>query len=124
MKKVLLPVDGSAAAVEAALYLVHFVEEHGAVEIHVLNVQACPLEWQSREMEQEAIDSHRAVEAHLAMNPVLHALNKKGIVHQTHVKLGDAAETAVALAAELGCDHIVMGTRGLHCVTIAAVIGE
>lgn len=117
MRKVLLPVDGSDSAFQAALYLIDFIQKHGPVEVHVVNVQPKPQEWQTHGMEKEAIREHLAVEAHLAMKSVLHALNEAGIASQTHVKLGDTAETLVALAEELGCDHIVMGTRGLGAIS-------
>lgn len=117
MRKVLLPVDGSDSAFQAALYLTDFVRQHGPVEVHVVNVQPKPLEWQTHGMEKEAINDHLAVDAHLALKPVLHVLNEAEIAYQTHVKLGDPAETLVALADELGCDHIVMGTRGLGAIS-------
>jgi len=117
MRKVLLPVDGSDSAFQAALYLAEHVRQHGPVEVHVANVQPKPIEWQTHGMEKEAINNHLEVDAHLAMKAVLHVLNEEQIPHQTHVKLGDPAETLVALAEELGCDHIVMGTRGLGAVS-------
>ncbi len=117
MRKVLLPVDGSDPAFQAALYLIDFARRHGPIEVHVVNVQPKPVEWQTHGMEKQAIDDHLAVDAHLAMKAVLHALNEGEITYQTHVKLGDPAETLVALADELGCDHIVMGTRGLGAIS-------
>ena len=113
MRKVLLPVDGSDSAFQAALYLVEFVRQHGPVEVHVVNVQPKPVEWQTRGMEKDAINDHLAVAADLTMKPILQVLKEEKIPYQTQVKLGDPAEILAALAEELGCDHIVMGTRGL-----------
>ncbi|MBI4742026.1 MAG: universal stress protein, partial [Betaproteobacteria bacterium] len=79
----------------------------------LVNVQPKPQEWQTHGMEPEAIESHLAVHAHGALKPVQHLLNEAGIAYHTYLKLGEAAETVAALADELGCDHIVMGTRGL-----------
>lgn len=117
MRKVLLPVDGSESAFQAALYLVEFVQRYGSVEVHVVNVQPRPVEWQTHGLEKEAINEHLAVDAHLALKPVLHILDESAITYQTHIKLGDPAETTVALAEEMGCDHIVIGTRGLGAIT-------
>ena len=113
MRKVLLPVDGSDSAFQAALYLVEFVRQHGPIEVHVVNVQPKPVEWQTRGMEKDAINDHLAVAADLTMKPILQVLKEEKIPYQTQVKLGDPAEILAALAEELGCDHIVMGTRGL-----------
>lgn len=117
MRKVLLPVDGSDSAFQAALYVIDFVQKHGPIEVHVVNVQPKPQEWQTHGMEKEAISDHLAVDAHLALKPILHVLNKKNITCQTYIKLGDPAETLAALADELGCDHIIMGTRGLGAIS-------
>ncbi len=116
MRNVLVPVDGSDAAFQAVLYLIDFIGQHGSVEVHVVNVQPKPVEWQTHGMEKEAIDAHLATDAHLVLKPVLHALNEAEIDCRQHVKLGDVAETVVALANELGCDTIVMGTRGLGAI--------
>jgi nucleotide-binding universal stress UspA family protein len=117
MRSVLLPVDGSDSAFNAARYVIDFIKKHRAVEVHVVNVQPKPLEWQTHEIEKAAVDAHLAIEAHISMKPVLHALDEEGIAHQTHIELGDVAETVVTLAEKLGCDHIVMGTRGLGVIS-------
>lgn len=117
MRKVLLPVDGSDSAFQATLYVMDFVQKHGPLEVHVVNVQPKPLEWQTRGTDKEVINDPQAIEAHMVMKPILHALNEEEIAHQTHIKLGDPAEVLAALADELGCDHIVMGTRGLGAIS-------
>jgi nucleotide-binding universal stress UspA family protein len=117
MHKVLLPVDGSRSAFEAALYLVHFVRQHGPIEVHVTNVQPRSLGWSSQSEDAGNVVGPQAIDAHLALKSVLHALSEAGIAYQTHLKLGDPATTLVALANELGCDHIVMGTRGLGAIS-------
>lgn len=113
MRNVLLPVDGSAHAFEAALYLIDFVKTHGSIQVHVVNIEPAPHAWQTRGMEAEAIQEHLNIRAHTAMSSTLHALNEAGIPHRFHVRMGDPAEAIIALAEELGCDTIVMGTRGL-----------
>ncbi|MFZ2973121.1 MAG: universal stress protein [Ferribacterium limneticum] len=113
MRSVLLPVDGSKHAFAAALYVIEFAKLHGPLEVHVVNVEPAPVAWQTHGMEEEAIQSHLTARAHIALKPVLNALNEAGIGHKTYVRQGDIAEIVVGLAEELGCDSIVMGTRGL-----------
>lgn len=117
MRNVLLPVDGSEHAYQAAQFVVDFIGQHGPVGVHVLNVEPKPLEWQTHGMEPEAIDAHLAARAHLAMKPVLHLFNESGIACDSHVKQGEVAEAVVMLADELACDTIVMGTRGLGAIS-------
>lgn len=123
MRKVLLPVDGSDSAFQAALYLIDFVQKHGPLEIHVVNVQPRPMEWQTHGKENEEINEHQAIAAHLVLKPILHALNEEEIAYQTHIKLGVPAEILAALADKLGCDHIIMGTRGLSAIS-SVVLGS
>jgi nucleotide-binding universal stress UspA family protein len=103
MRNILLAVDGSEPSFRAALFLIRFIREHGPADIHVVTVEAKPLCHTGRD----------AILAHTKMKPVLHALNEEGIAYQSHVKVGKVARTLVSLADELGCDTILMGTRGL-----------
>lgn len=123
MHTVLLPVDGSRHAFAAVLYLIEFVKSHGPIEVHVLNVEPEPVPWQTHGMEAEVIKDQLSARAHIAMKAVLHAFNEAGVRHQSHVRQGDVAETIVALAGELGCDTIVMGTRGLGGL-VAVTLGS
>ena len=113
MRKVLLPVDGSKHSFAAARYLINFIKIHGPLEVHVANIEPEPLKEQAHSLEPEAIEARLAARANMAMNSVRHALEQAGIAHHVHVRLGDTARSIVALASELGCDSIVMGTRGL-----------
>lgn len=117
MRRILLLVDGSEQAYRSAQFVADFVKQHGSLEIHVVNVEPAPLEWQTHGMETEAIKGHLAARAHLAMNPVLDLFKEAGIACHTHIKQGEVAETVVTLADELGCDAVVMGTRGLGAIS-------
>jgi len=107
MHNVLLPVDGSRHAFEAALYLIDFAKLHGSIDVHVVNVEPAPLRWQSG-----APQDQLTARAHIALKPVLHLFHESGMPHHWHVKLGDTAQTIVALANDFHCDTIVMGARG------------
>lgn len=113
MKKVLLPVDGSQSSFDAALYLIEVAKERGPLFVHVVNVQPEPMLSQPTQTGQEGGDQPFSAEAYTALKSALHVLQEAQIAHQMHIRHGDTAEIVVALATELGCDHIVMGTRGL-----------
>lgn len=113
MRKVLLPTDGSPHAFEAACFLIGLHRQIADLEVHVVAVEPKPLEWQTHGMTPAVIHGHLSTRALLAMQPVQHALSEAGVTHHVHVRQGEAAESIVALCAELGCDTIVMGTRGL-----------
>jgi nucleotide-binding universal stress UspA family protein len=117
MRNVLLPIDGSDSAFQATRYVIDFIKQHGPLVVHVVNIQPKPLGWQTHGMEPEVINDHLSVEAHIALKPVLQMLHEEGIACRTHVKLGDTGEALLALADELGCDHIIMGSRGLGAIS-------
>lgn len=116
MRKVLVAVDGSEHSDQAVRYLVDFVREHVPVEIHVANVEPEPVAWQTHGMEEKAIDAHLAACGHHAIKSAHEILKAAGTSHHTHLARGDTAEVIVALADKLGCDTIVMGTRGLGAI--------
>lgn len=117
MRKVLVPVDGSEHAMRAVHYVVDFVRQHGLVEVHLLNVQPAPVAWQTRGLEPEAIESQLRFRSRELTTAARTALAQAGIAHQSHFKLGEAAEAIVETAQALGCDAIVMATRGLGAIS-------
>lgn len=117
MRKVLLPVDGSEHSDRATHYLVEYIREHGATEVHLVNVQPSPEMWRTHGMAQDAIVSHLRSVADQAMKSAHHILKAAEIPHHVHVELGEPAETIAALAAKLNCDLVVMATRGLGAVS-------
>lgn len=107
MQTILLAVDQSASAFEATLYVVKFIKKYGPLVVHVAHVQSDPLPWQTEDKIQEAIEAHLSLESHTAL------LHDEQIPFEVHVRQGAAVETLVTMAEELGCDHIIMGSRGL-----------
>lgn len=117
MRRVLIPIDGSEHALQALHYLTEFVRDHGPVEVHLLNVEPAPLAWQTRGMEPEALESQLRFRGRELTKAAREMLDQAGIAHTSHLKLGDAAETIAETAQSLGCDAIVMGTRGLGAIS-------
>ncbi|WP_153111978.1 universal stress protein [Propionivibrio limicola] len=117
MRKILISVDGSEHSDQAARFAADFAKEHGPVEIHLVNVEPKPIPWQTRGMEPEAIHAHLKSLCHQTMTSAHDILKAAGVPCHTHAKIGDVAEEVVALADKLGCDSIVIGTRGLGAVS-------
>nr|WP_312486583.1 universal stress protein [Achromobacter ruhlandii] len=114
MKNVLIPVDGSANSLRAVHYMIDHVREHGACNLHLLNVQppivsGAVLAFVSHDMIQQYYED----EARTALADAKAVLDKAGIMYQSNLRVGNVAESIQAYAAEHQCDHIVMGSRGL-----------
>lgn len=117
MRKILLAVDGSEHSLNAVRFVVDFCRDHGTVDIHLINVQPAPEGWQTHGMEAEAIKAQLKARCHAVLETAQHALKAAGLTCQSHFREGDTAAVLVAEVAALGCDAIVMGTRGLGAVS-------
>ena len=113
MHKILLPVDGSTGSENAARYLIGFVRDVGAMEIHLLNVQARIEDWEVKRFLREDELSAMAKEYSQAVLASTRAiLDAAGIAYATHIEHGQVATTNARMTKTLGCDQVVMGSHG------------
>jgi nucleotide-binding universal stress UspA family protein len=98
---ILVPMDGSAAALRA---LRHVARSRRGRPLHVLVVNVQPGMPPSRHVTRAMIADYQATRE-LASRLKLDA--------EYYVRSGDAAREIADLARETGCQEIVMGTRGL-----------
>lgn len=116
MRKILVPVDASESAQHAARYAATLASDNPAVQLHVLNVQE-PLEVRAHAyLSQQEAKSIQAADAQHILQPVMELLDDAGVAYRADWRIGDIASTIAAYAEEIGCESIVMGTRGLGLV--------
>lgn len=118
MRNILIPFDGSDSARRALQYVIEAAsEQSGLKAVHLLNVQQEPVmfgEYVTVEMidqmTQGFLDKGAAV-----LKEASDRLAGVGLADKvsTHVVLGNVAEQVRDNVARLGCDTVVMGTRGL-----------
>lgn len=115
MKKVLVACDGSESSNHALEFVLDQPEAAQPAEIHLINVQEWPPVYSEymtpmliNQITESQMDRGRRI---LDAASARVAAAKRTC--QTHVLLGAVAQTIVDQAEKLGCDHIVMGTRGL-----------
>lgn len=116
MHKVLIPFDGSTHSKHALEYVIGLASNLARpLQVHLINVQASPVVY-SDYLAPDMIEGVRAglySEANRVLEEAVALLKSADIAHQTHVDLGNVAEQVKAAVSELGCDTVVMGTRGL-----------
>ncbi|CZT29773.1 universal stress protein [Pseudomonas syringae ICMP 11293] len=116
MHKVLVPFDGSEHAMRALGYVIELSGElTKSLEVHILNVQASPIDY-SLYLAPDMIDGVKAGltnEGKRVLADAVALLTAAGVSFQAHVDLGNVAEQVEAEVQRLGCDAVVMGTRGL-----------
>jgi nucleotide-binding universal stress UspA family protein len=111
--KILLPVDGSEGSLNAARHVAHIAAMVRDVEVHLLNVQPPGDDWMVRRMiKAEELAALEKDWGEAAIAPARSILEAAGVTCQSRMVQGEVAATIARLAQELGCDQIMMGTRG------------
>lgn len=116
MHTTLIAFDGSEHALRAVEHVVKLHREHGGIQVRLVNVEPAPVEWQTHGIEREATEAQLRARGEDKLEPARALLQKAGVPFETRVILGDPARAIVEAARDLGCDGIVMGTRGLGSV--------
>lgn len=112
--KILLPVDGSRSSANAARHVAGLAVLIQDLEVHLVNVQPLGDDWMTRRtLKAEELDRLEREWAETALAPARETLAAAGIACREHFTQGEVAQSIARLAGELGCDQIVMGTRGL-----------
>ena len=115
MQNVLVPFDGSESAKRAVQYLVEFSKAYPSIQVHLLNVQREPNLYGNYvpatmldDLRKGALNHAKTVNAEAA-----NVVQAAGIQHQVHEVVGDVVTEVVAAVKRLGCNTVVMGTRGM-----------
>ncbi len=117
MSKVLVPIDGSIHALHALDLVLKQRAEGHSQDVHLLNVQPQVLSGHARMyLKREMIDEYHQEEALKALKPAQDKLDQAGVPYVSAHLVGHIAETIDKYARTNGCDHIVMGTRGLGSI--------
>ncbi|MEW6172983.1 MAG: universal stress protein [Bacillota bacterium] len=119
---ILLATDGSDTSRKAAEFAADLAEGFSDPVITVITVITVPktyysrrLYWAAKERPSEAEEIKKLFmeEAQRIIKETTAILGRRAIKVNTVVREGDPAEEIVKCAGEIGCTHIVMGTRGL-----------
>lgn len=118
MDKVLIAVDGSEAALRAVSFVITQAAYHPHLQINLINVQEPPpaqVRFESGLTDQEWDVSHQQA-GRLALANAEQALDQAKRRFNSHVAIGQPVHEIVERARELGCNQIVMGTRGMSAL--------
>ncbi|HBB21295.1 universal stress protein [Stutzerimonas stutzeri] len=120
MRRLLVAYDGSDNSKRALQYVVDLARDTGmALQVHVVNVQHEPIiygEYVTSAMIDELNNSLMA-KSRSVLDEAAAMLQAAGLTCETHTQLGNVAEQINDAVKRLGCDTVVMGTRGLGSFT-------
>ena len=119
MLKILLATDGSEPSRRTVEKVIKLSARISApVEVHVLNVQESPVVYGAAEiyLPYEKAEALVREAGQKIADDAAETLRNAGLAPHAEVAVGEVAPTIVRRAGELGCDLIVMGTRGMSAV--------
>lgn len=115
--RVLVPVDGSAGASRAVAHAIDLVRFAGAVEVHIANMQPALTYVETLVAAPQVLAEYWSnVAGQEAVRPARSLLESAGVVPVVHLERGELPDAIEAIARRIGCDLIVMGTRGMGAV--------
>ena len=114
-RNILIPMDGSRAALRALEYAARRFRDSDNTCLLILNVQSrLP---SSRTVTKSMIAEYHERQSEGALAPARALVEKLGSVAQIYARLGDPATEIAAFAKRTHCAEIIMGTRGLGRVS-------
>lgn len=111
MTMILVPMDGSEAALRALDHAIRKAGRDG--EIRLLNVQPPIPSSVGDFVGGDTVRRYQEEEGAKALAEARARLDRAGVRYSSEVRLGQSAETVAEAAKDSGCDEIVMGSRGL-----------
>jgi nucleotide-binding universal stress UspA family protein len=116
MRNVLVAYDGSQPAKRALQYVIERARDTAnPIQVHVINAQHGAVvygDYVTASMIEE-INNGLLGEADKVLKEAAATLTAADVAHKTHAAIGNVAEQVNAAIKQLGCDTVVMGTRGL-----------
>jgi nucleotide-binding universal stress UspA family protein len=122
--KILLPVDGSAAALEAVRQALHMIQGGLRASLVLANVQEpATLYEMLLAHDPEVIEQVSAKAGLHLLEPARSLVRAAGVEHEIEVASGDPAHTLIDILENFGCDMVVMGARGMGTLR-SALLGS
>jgi nucleotide-binding universal stress UspA family protein len=124
MMKILLPVDGSEASLDAVRYAIVLARSGLEARFVLANVQAPNTLYEMMVAHDAEVLERISYEAgeHL-LQPARSLLDEAGLASESQIGSGEPGPMLLDLIEEQGCEAVVMGARGMGGVR-AAVLGS
>ncbi len=122
--KILVPVDGSAASLQAVRQALTLIEGGLRASLVLANVQEpATLYEMLLAHDPEVIEQVSAKAGLHLLEPAQALVRAAGVEHEIEVAAGDPAHTLIDILENFGCDMVVMGARGMGTLR-SAMLGS
>jgi nucleotide-binding universal stress UspA family protein len=122
--KILLPVDGSAASLQAVRQALLMIEDGLRASLVLANVQEPATLYEMLLAHDPQVIEQVSAKAGLHLLESARALVRAaGVEHEIEVAAGDPAHTLIDILENFGCDMVVMGARGMGTLR-SALLGS
>jgi nucleotide-binding universal stress UspA family protein len=118
MRKLLVPFDGSDNSLRALRYAISLARENARIEIHVVTAHDEPDIYGEIAVyvTPEKMTDLQRQNSEAILATAEQVLKESGVRYEKEILIGNIAEVIARRADELGCDGIVMGTRGMTAI--------
>lgn len=111
--RIVLAVDGSAAAARAARFVARLASKLAERPVIVLlNADEPLLQSVAIHLGVKGVEKYHADNGKFALKGTKAILNRANVAYEEKILVGDPAETIVKFANATKCDLVVMGTHG------------
>jgi nucleotide-binding universal stress UspA family protein len=122
--KILVPVDGSAASLQAVRQALTLIEGGLRASLVLANVQEpATLYEMLLAHDPEVIEQVSAKAGLHLLEPAQALVRAADVEHEIEVAAGDPAHTLIDVLENFGCDMVVMGARGMGTLR-SAMLGS
>ena len=123
MIRILVPVDGSALALDAVHHALALVRGGLSATLVLANVQEPASFYELATRDSDLIAAAAVDTGQDLMASAVALVQAAGVPHETEVALGEVAATLVDLAEDNGCGLIVIGAQGQGAIS-SALLGS
>jgi nucleotide-binding universal stress UspA family protein len=118
MRKLLVPVDNSENALRALRHAIKLAKENKAIELHIVYAHEPPVVYGEIAiyLTEEKAKKLQRQHSEDILGPAIKLAKSAGVKFTTKVLIGNISKKIVAYAEKIGCEGIVMGTRGMGAI--------
>lgn len=118
MRKLLVPFDGSQCALRALQHAIKLAKQAPAGALHVVHAHEEPLLYGEIAVyvPKEKMADLQRKHSEDVLGAAVELLKASAVAYETEILIGPIGDTIAARADALGCEGIVLGTRGLSAI--------